>query len=212
MNWVILLVAGVATAGLLSALGVSRRLWTIAGATLMLGAAGFAAQGPRHVAGKPVAADVTPIVIDPGMVAFREAVFALSRADSLALASADARLRDGDARAAIDGLRDELALRPRDAALWTALGYAFALHDRTVSPAAKFAFRRAVLLAPETPGPLFFLGLAYVDAGDLRTARPAWRYALAVTPPGAPYRADIAERVVLLDRFLRATAAHSTKR
>lgn len=211
MNWVILLVAGAVTVGLLWALGVSRRLWTIAGAALMLAAAGFAAQGPRHVPGKPVAADVTPIVIEPGMVAFREAVFALSRADSLALASADARLRDGDARAAIEGLRADLAARPRDAALWAGLGYAFALHDRAMSPAAKFAFRRAVLLAPETPGPLFFLGLAYVDSGNLAAARPAWRFALAVTPPGAPYRADIAERVVLLDRILKAAAGHATK-
>ena len=56
MNWGILLVVGIATAALLSALGVSRSLWTIAGAALMLGAAGFAAQGPRHVPGKPVAA------------------------------------------------------------------------------------------------------------------------------------------------------------
>ncbi|WP_426257342.1 tetratricopeptide repeat protein [Sphingomonas sp. DC1600-2] len=211
MNWGILLVVGIATAALLSALGVSRSLWTIAGAALMLGAAGFAAQGPRHVPGKPVAADVTPIAIDPGMVAFRDAIFALSPADGLALASADARLRDGDARAAIDGLRGDIALRPRDAALWTGLGYAFALHDRAVSPAAKFAFRRAVLLATETPGPLFFLGLAYVDVGDLAAAQPAWHSALAATPPGAPYRADIAERVMALDRFLRVAAAHSTK-
>ncbi|MGQ7500594.1 tetratricopeptide repeat protein, partial [Streptococcus suis] len=98
-------------------------------------------------------------------------------ADGLALASADARLRDGDARAAIDGLRGDIALRPRDAALWTGLGYAFALHDRAVSPAAKFAFRRAVLLAPDTPGPLFLLGLAYVDVGDLAAAQPAWHSA-----------------------------------
>ena len=88
MNWLILLLVGMATTGLLWALGVSRRLWTIAGAALMLGAAGFAAQGPRHLTGKPVAANVEPIVIDPGMVAFRDAVFAPSPADGLALASA----------------------------------------------------------------------------------------------------------------------------
>ena len=43
MNWGILLVVGIATAALLSALGVSRSLWTIAGAALML--AGLMAEG-----------------------------------------------------------------------------------------------------------------------------------------------------------------------
>jgi cytochrome c-type biogenesis protein CcmH len=206
MNWLILLLVGIATTGLLWALGVSRRLWTIAGAALMLGAAGFAAQGPRHLTGKPVAANVEPIVIDPGMVAFRDAVFAPSPADGLARASADARLREGDARGAIAGLARDLAARPDDAVLWTALGYTLALHDHGLSPSAKFAFRRAVTLAPKTPGPAFFLGMAQVDAGDVAAARPAWAYALSVTPANAPYRPDIAERIAAIDQFIKMAA------
>lgn len=207
MNWGILLVVGIATAALLSALGVSRSLWTIAGAALMLGAAGFAAQGARHLAGKPVAANVEPIMVDPGLIAFREAVFAPTHTDSLALASADARLSEGDARAAIAGLARDLAERPEDAVLWTALGYTLALHDHGLSPAAKFAFQRATTLAPGRPGPLFFLGMAHVDSGDLAGARSAWVAALSATPASAPYRADIAERVAAIDQFLRMAAA-----
>ena len=133
VNLLILLLVGVAAAGLLWALGVASRLWTIAGAALMLGAAGFAWQSHAHVADHPVQADVTPIAVDPGMVAFREAVFAPSRADSLALATADARLQAGDAHAAAEGLRAEIALRPDDATLWSALGYVLSLHDHGVS-------------------------------------------------------------------------------
>lgn len=207
MNWLILLLVGVALAAVLWSLGIARSLWTLVGAALMLGAAGYAAQGGRHLAGKPVAANADPIVVDPGLVAFREAVFQPTRSDSLALATADARLASGDARGAIDGLERDLAAQPRNATLWTALGYTLALHDRGLSPAAKFAFRRAVLLAPDTPGPLFFLGMAQVDAGDLAAARPSWAYALSVTPPSAPYRADIAERLAALDQFLKMAAA-----
>ena len=207
VNLLILLGVGIAAVGLLWALGVARGLWTIAGAALMLGAAGFALQSKAHVSDHPVQADVTPIPVDPGMVAFREAVFAPSRADSLALATADARLQAGDAHAAAEGLRAEIALRPDDATLWTALGYVLSLHDRGVSPAAKFAFRRAVTLAPRKPGPVFFLGMAYVDAGDFAAARPAWAYALAMTPKDAPYRADIADRVAAVDQFLRMAQA-----
>ena len=86
-------------------------------------------------------------------------------------------------------------------------GYILSLHDHGVSPAAKFAFRRAVTLAPRTPGPTFFLGMAYVEAGDFTAARPAWGYALAVTPKDAPYRADIADRIAAVDQFLKMAAA-----
>lgn len=207
MNVLILVLVGIAVAGLLWTLGVARRLWTIAGAALMLGAAGFALQSQAHQAGKPIEADVTPITVDPGMVAFREMVFAPSREDSLALASADARLQAGDARAAAEGLRAEIALRPGNAVLWSGLGYVLALHDGSVSPAAKFAFRRAVTLAPKAPGPTFFLGMAYVDAGDFAAARPAWAYALAATPKDAPYRGDIVDRLAAVDQFLKMSAA-----
>lgn len=201
MNFAILGLIGVAVAAALRALGVAPRLWTIAGAAVMLGAAGFAFQSEGHHPGKPVAANVVPFAIDPGMVAFREAVFAPSRADSLALASADTRLASGDAHAAADGLRGEIAARPDSAALWTALAYVLALHDHTLSPAAAFAFRRALALAPHTPGPAFFLGMAEIDGGDVVAARRAWVAALAATPADAPYRGDIAGRIATLDRF-----------
>lgn len=207
MNLAILALVGVVAAGVLWALGVSSRLWTIAGAALMLGAAGFALQSAAHLPGKPVKANVTPIAVDPGMVAFRDAVFAPSRDDSLALASADARLEAGDAHAAAIGLQDAIRLRPDDATLWTALGYALALGDHAVSPSAKFAFRRALTLAPHTPGPAFFLGLAFVDAGDVASARAPWVYALAQTPAAAPYRSDIAERIAAVDQFAKMAAA-----
>ena len=207
MNLVILILVGIVVAATLWALGVARRLWTIAGAALMLGAAGFALQSQAHLPGKPTQADVTPITVDPGMVAFRELVFAPSREDSLALATADSRLQSGDAHAAADGLRAEIARRPNDAVLWTGLGYVLALHDNAVSPAAEFAFRRAVTLAPGTPGPTFFLGMAHVDAGDFAAARPAWAASLAATPKDAPYRGDIAERLGAVDQFLKMAAA-----
>ncbi len=206
MNLLVLAAFGMGAAALLAVLGVARLLRTIVGAALLLSATGFAVQSARHQPGKPVAADVDPITVDPGMVAFRTAVFAPSPVDELALASADGRLRSGDTHAAAQGLARDLASRPVDATLWTAYGYALALHDHAVSPAAKIAFRRAVALAPGTPGPAFFLGMAYVDAGEFATARPYWTYALSVTPRDAPYRADIAERIAAIDQFRAMTA------
>jgi cytochrome c-type biogenesis protein CcmH len=80
-----------------------------------------------------------------------------------------------------------------------------ALHDGgTLSPSAEFAFRRAIALAPKHPGPYFFLGVADIRAGQLAAARAAWAQALALTPPDASYRKEIADRLALLDRFIAA--------
>jgi cytochrome c-type biogenesis protein CcmH/NrfG len=93
-------------------------------------------------------------------------------------------------------------------ALWTGLGTVLATHDGgRMSPAALFAFSRAMRLAPEHPAPFFFAGLAYVRAGEFAKARPYWARALAVTPAGVSYHGAIAERLALLDRFLAVEAA-----
>ena len=212
MNLVTLGVVGMATAALLWWSGIGRSLWTLVGAALMLGATGFVFQSVRHQPGTSIRAQSAPIMVDPGMVAFRNAVFLPGQQDVLALASADGRVGMGDTHAAAQGLLHDLMMRPDDAALWTELGYVVSLHDHAVSPAAKFAFRRAVALAPATPGPAFFLGMAYVDAGDVAAARPYWSYALAVTPKDAPYRGDIAERIAAVDQFARMTTSRSTAR
>ena len=110
--------------------------------------------------------------------------------DEAVLTAADDRLREGDTAAAGQVMLDAIARDPGDATLWTGLGTALSMHDGgQVSPTALFAFRRAVSLAPDQPGPPFFLGLAYAQAGNLPAARPSWRRALALTPPDAPYRA-----------------------
>jgi cytochrome c-type biogenesis protein CcmH len=61
-------------------------------------------------------------------------------------------------------------------------------------------------ITPGKPGPAFFLGLAYVDSGEFAGAKPAWEHALAVAPANAPYRADIHDRLGLIDMFLAMEA------
>ena len=71
-----------------------------------------------------------------------------------------------------------------------------------MSPPAAFAFQQAMRLSPRHPAPLFFLGAAYVRAGDFPAGQAAWHQALALTPPKASYHDEIAERVALIDRFI----------
>jgi hypothetical protein len=205
MGWLWPAMIGAAAFAVLWLAGVARGLWTFIASALMLGAAGYAWQQHATLAGHPVAADSRPIEVQPGLVSFRSAIMPGKPGDDAALAAADDRLRDGDTAAAGQAMLDAIARNPGDAALWAGLGTAVAVHDGgQVSPTALFAFRHAMDLAPDQPGPPFFLGLAYAQVGDLAAARPLWQRALALTPPGASYRIDLTRQLAMIDDALGA--------
>lgn len=202
MGWFTLAILAAAAGAALWLIGVPRTLASFVAAGLMLGGAGYALQGRPMLAASPVAAQVQAIEVDPGMVQYRTAI--LNPENPAAFAAADAALRRGDPGAGVEAMLAAVRANPRDATAWTGLGSAYAAHDmRQMSPAAKFAFARAVALAPRTPGPYFFLGMAAAGAGDLRAAKTAWEVALTQVPRGSPLREDIAMRVRLVDTMMR---------
>ena len=210
MGWLWLVLIGAAAfLGLLWA-GVPRSLATFIAAGLLFGAAGYAWQQHASMPGHPVQADSEAIEIDPGLVAFRTAIMPGNEA---VLAAADAKLRAGDATGATQVILDALARHPDAAPLWAGLGSAIAAHDGgQISPAASLAFRRAIALAPNQPGPPFFLGLAYIQAGDLDAAKVAWVRTLALAPSNAPYRVEIAERLVMIDQYRAMQSGEAAQR
>lgn len=203
MGWAVMILIGVFASGLLLALGVDRRMWSLVGAALMIGAIGYAVQGSPVLPDHPVKADATGIEIDPGITDLRGAIFGRYGDDSLYLTASDALQRVGETQAASQLLLGAIHHKGQDPVLWTELGTALSSHDGGyVSPAALLAFHHAAQLAPTSPGPPFFTGLAYVRAGDFANARPFWAEALAKTPPNADYRAAVAIRLDMLDRYL----------
>jgi tetratricopeptide (TPR) repeat protein len=208
MGFVWLFAIMIAAAALLWRLRVARPLWTMVGAALMLGATGYALQGRPRAPGVSRVADGAPIAVDPGITQLRDDMFgARFTNDGAFLIAADAMMRSGDPRAAVQWTLAGIRAVPGSTLLWTGLGGSLARHDRQLSPAALFAFRHAMRLAPNHPGPPFFLGLAYVEAGRFAEARPAWRRALALCAQNSPYRSAIAVRLVLLDRYLNQSGA-----
>jgi tetratricopeptide (TPR) repeat protein len=206
MGWVFLLLLGGAAMAGTVLLGTARALWSSVGAALMLGGAGYALQGSPTLPASPAQAAAQAGEDDPGLAILRDELFGRFTADNAYLIAADALSRSGDTRAAASLLIGGLNAMPRSVSLWTALGTTLARHDGDqVSPAALFAFQQAARLAPQHPAPPFFLGLAQVRAGNLAAARAPWVRALALAPAGAPYRAPIAERLALLDRYLALT-------
>jgi cytochrome c-type biogenesis protein CcmH len=207
MGWAALALIALAAVALLWRLRVARSLWTASLAALTLGATGYALQGRPGVAAQVARPSAMAGEVDPGLSELRLQMFGkYTYAETFFIAS-DGMIRAGSPGSAVRILRSGVEAAKSNAAVWTALGSAFAAHDGdTVSPAARLSFDRAMQLAPEHPGPPFFLGTAYVRAGDFHAARAWWARALALTPAEAHYRPEIATRLALLDRLLAMEA------
>jgi len=204
MGWIMLALIGLCSAAVLWLAGVSRSLWSFVGAALMLGAAGYALQGSPTVPGHPVAANAEPIDVDAGLIELRDSMLGRYTAEGAYLIAADGVTRAGDSRSAVQALLGGVNKYPRSLALWTGLGSALSLHDGIVSPAALYAFKHATQLNEQHPAPPYFLGLAYIRAGEYATARPYWAKALELSPPQQPYHEQIAGQLARLDAFLAA--------
>lgn len=205
MGWAMLVAIGACVGALLWRIGLPRGLWTFVGSALMLGATGYALQGDPVLPGHPVRAGVDPVQLDPDLIALRDAMMGRFTGDGAYLIAADGMTRVGDTGSAVQFVLAGIDKYPRSFSLWTGLGTALAAHDGgRVSPGALFAFQQATRLAPQHPAPPFFTGLAYMRAGEFARARPYWARAVALTPKTVSYYQELAGRLTLLDRFLRA--------
>ncbi|WP_425229351.1 tetratricopeptide repeat protein [Sphingomonas sp.] len=203
MGWLTLVLLGGVAFAALVVLGLARPLWSLAGAALMLGATGYALQGSPTLASRPARPELSAQAEDPGLIALRDEMLGHGSAQAGYVVAADAMTRVGDKQAAVQWVLGGISHFPDSPLLWTALGNTLAAHDGgRVSPPALFAFRQAIRLGREQPGPYFFLGLAYVRAGDFPAARPFWAKAVALSPAAASYRGRIAGRLALLDVYL----------
>jgi cytochrome c-type biogenesis protein CcmH len=73
-----------------------------------------------------------------------------------------------------------------------------------MNPAAQYAFERAAQIAPNHPGPPFFLGFALMRAGKMDEAGEVWRALLARAPKDAPWRADLVARLTEINQLSAA--------
>ncbi|HSX55028.1 MAG TPA: tetratricopeptide repeat protein [Sphingomonas sp.] len=196
MGWIALAAIGVAAFALLWLLGLPRTLWSFAGAALMLGAAGYALQARPELPGAPVAAAKKARPDEPELHKLRGEMFGRFTVNDTYFIAADALVRGGDPDKAAKMMLGGVRSAPQDPSMWTWLGMTLVeSDDGTMSPAAALAFRRGITLAPKHPGPAFFYGLAHARTGNLDSALPLLRKALALSPAEAGYRADVARTV-----------------
>lgn len=207
MGWVMLAVVAISAAALLVVLRLPRLIWTTAGAALMLGCAGYAVQGRPGLPDAKPKPQVESIETAPELIALRTAMWGKFTVEAEYETAFDALMRVGDARSAVALAIGGVRKYPNSAELWTDLGSAYVTHDGGImSPTARFAFDRAIAIAPQHPAPRFFRGLGHIQSGQLAEGRADWIAALARVPANAPYRPAIVERIAVLDQFIRMAA------
>ena len=174
-------------------------------AALLFALAGYAWQGRPNQPGaraEPASARPQP---ESAFMAMRRDIFGQFDSADRWLIMSDNYRRSGETRDGAALIRSGLRASPGNATLWTGYADALVAHSGgALSPAADFAFRRAIALAPKHPGPPLFYGIALAQSGRFPEAEQNWRRARALAPAGAAWTSDIDRQLALIDAARKA--------
>lgn len=210
MSWVLAVGLALGAFVIMAALfRLPRAAWTSVLAALMLGLAGYAAQGSPEMVGSPRSAVIEVSGEGEGLVELRRAVLPQAQwSQHNALITADALARRDRFADAATMLLGAVRSNPRDGEAWLSLGNVLvAQAGGALTPAAQLAYRRAEAAAPKSPGVPFFVGIAHLQAGGFADTRGLWAEAAARAPEGSEARTQIEGRIARLDQLLEAMRA-----
>jgi cytochrome c-type biogenesis protein CcmH len=191
MGWFVMIALGAASWLALWRFGkLERQALELAGAALLIAGAGYAWQGRPDYAGISVSAEDKSADVESSasVATFKDASDAIQQGDAL--------MQAGKMRAAVALLGDAVKRFPKDADLRVMQGNALMVAGGgQANPASQFAFEAAAGIAPDHPGPPFFLGYGLVRAGKLEEAGQVWRGLLERIPPDSPLREELNSRL-----------------
>lgn len=205
MSWLpILALAALAFVAAVFLLRLPKAGYTLLGATLLFGLAGYALQGSPGAPAAPGQTAADGQQNGELLVQARREFFDPARLPSRFLITSDAYARRGDYERAAAFAESAVEENPNDAEAWTALGNALAEHaGGQLTPAAIYAYGQAERRAPSSPAPGYFLGLALLRSGQPERTRAIWAELLAAAPADAPWRPVLAERLARLEALMR---------
>lgn len=187
MSGVLAMIALYAVAlGMIRLGGMPGRRLALVAAALAIAGAGFALQGQPSL---PGASRLSPSLSPPPSLAAPRAVLMgqFTTADRWQII-ADSFAQRGQTADAVGVMRAAIRAHPRDYQLWVGLGNALTDHARRITPPAAYAYDRADALAPLSPAPRFFRGLALVRSGRVEEGAAKWRDILVTAPADARWR------------------------
>jgi predicted Zn-dependent protease len=192
----------IVAAGLIVFARAARGGLYLIGVAMLVGLAGYAWQGSPGLAGSPTPPGADKRGGDTLFAHERKVWLETVGFDAQQLDGADSFIGNGEPDYAVGLLRAYLVREPDSMALWLGMGNALqAQADGALTPPAHYAFERAAAAAPGHPAPEYFLGLAYLQMGDVDGAEATWRDLLAKTPADAAWRERLVARMALIERF-----------
>lgn len=175
---------------------------------LGVGIAGYAVSGSPGLPSRPAPArDLNPRLTPEAERASKELLENFGDVRAW-LTLSDAFIRSGNTETAIAALQSALEAIPGNADLWVQMGIALVAHaDGEVVPAARLAFDRASRLEPGHPAPGYFLGLAWLQAGDVDQALATWRALRGRSPADAPWVPMLDDKIAAGEKMKAMMAA-----
>ena len=193
----LLILNGLAMAAL-RLLRVKGPLLMMIAAVLLFGAAGYGLQGRPGLAGAP--AQGTAEQRHLPLAKARHEMLGQFTASERWLIIADSYAARGKTAEAVGLVQSGLRAHPEDYVLWVGLGNALVDHAGVMTPAAELAFARAGRLAPWSPAPPFFRGVALLRSGEREAALATWKAVLASAPANAGWRPLVEDGVAMIER------------
>ena len=213
MTWFfVILLAALAFVGMAFVLKAPRGTREAVAAALLLGIAGYAAQGSPS---QPAAPKEGAESVSGNSAALVEARLKVTDKgippNNKWVVIADGLARNGRYADAAEVLRGAIAHNPKNSDAWLAMANALMAHSEgMLTPASLYAYRQAAKAEPANPGPPFFLGLAFLQGGRVAEARALWGELVARAPADAPWRAPLAKQIEQLDAVIAAQASGQT--
>lgn len=172
--------------------GLSRGALFLVGAALSLGLVGYSLQGQPGLPSAFPQAKPAQVAASAGENDATGDLLGRFGGEAEALKQAESYFRIGRPDLAARVIKLAIANNPKSPALWTGLGNALVAHGKGVlTPAAEFAYKRALGLTPGYPGALYFYAIALVENERVEEARPRFKQLLDGIPADAPFRAQL---------------------
>jgi cytochrome c-type biogenesis protein CcmH len=163
--------------------------------------AGWLVSGNRVLPEQPAAKAGAPPATDASIASALAKLNVRPDDEEAWLALSERFMARRESAKAVEALSVASAAMPDRVSLWVALGQALFLHgEGQMSPAARYAFDRAIALDPDHPGPKIFEALALLQQAQPQKALPILQALEARAPEDATWRPRV-------ERMLRGARA-----